>query len=56
MCDFISNTNIVKTISSAIKDHIVNHVIPANMLDENTKYFINPSGSFVVGGPLGDAG
>jgi S-adenosylmethionine synthetase len=43
-----------------IKDIIMNEVIkpsiPAEMLDENTKYLINPSGSFVVGGSFGDSG
>ena len=37
-------------------EHIITPVIPAEMLDENTKYFINPTGRFVVGGPMGDAG
>ena len=31
-------------------------MVPANLLDENTKYYINPSGRFVIGGPVGDAG
>ena len=35
---------------------IVNPVVPAELLDENTHYFVNPTGSFVVGGPQGDAG
>ena len=39
-----------------IKSEIVEKVIPADMLDENTKYFIQPSGRFVIGGPQGDAG
>ncbi|GMM56652.1 methionine adenosyltransferase [Maudiozyma humilis] len=39
-----------------IKSEIIEKVIPADMLDENTKYFIQPSGRFVIGGPQGDAG
>lgn len=36
--------------------HVINPVIPKSLLDENTKYYINPSGKFVTGGPQGDAG
>mgnify|MGYP003362334171 FL=1 len=39
-----------------LKSEIIEKVIPADMLDENTKYFIQPSGRFVIGGPQGDAG
>ena len=35
---------------------VVKHVIPSELLDENTKYFINPPGRFVIGGPQGDSG
>ncbi|MFR3787299.1 methionine adenosyltransferase [Agathobaculum desmolans] len=37
-------------------EQVVRQVIPAALLDENTKYFINPTGRFVVGGPQGDSG
>lgn len=37
-------------------EHVVRKVVPANLLDEKTKYFINPTGRFVIGGPQGDAG
>ena len=43
-------------IERQIKELVINQVIPANLLDENTKYFINPTGRFVIGGPMGDAG
>lgn len=36
--------------------HVIRAVIPGNMLDENTKYFVNPTGRFVIGGPAGDSG
>ena len=39
-----------------IKEHVINKIIPHNLLDEKTKYFINPTGRFVIGGPLGDSG
>jgi len=44
------------TLSEAIVEEVVKKVIPARMLDENTQYFINTTGRFVVGGPLGDCG
>ena len=39
-----------------IKEKVINAVITPKLLDENTKYFINPTGRFVIGGPLGDTG
>ena len=39
-----------------IKEKVINAIIPKDLLDENTKYFINPTGRFVIGGPLGDTG
>ncbi len=46
----------VETIARDLKEHVINAIIPANLLDENTKYFINPTGRFVIGGPQGDTG
>ncbi|KAL6933524.1 S-adenosylmethionine synthase 1 [Hanseniaspora guilliermondii] len=43
-------------LRSEIKEKIVKKVCPADLLDENTKYYIQPSGRFVIGGPQGDAG
>ena len=39
-----------------IKEYVFDPVLPAAMIDENTKFFINPTGRFVIGGPQGDAG
>ena len=39
-----------------LMEHVIKSVIPAELLDEETKYFINPTGRFVVGGPQGDSG
>ena len=50
--DNVSN----ETIKNDIMKHVIEPVIPKNMLDENTKYYINPSGKFIIGGPEADAG
>ncbi|KAL6942724.1 methionine adenosyltransferase sam1 [Hanseniaspora osmophila] len=43
-------------LRSKLQTEIINKVIPQDMLDEKTKYYIQPSGRFVIGGPQGDAG
>lgn len=43
-------------IRKDLMEHVIKAVIPAELLDENTKYFINPTGRFVIGGPQGDSG
>ena len=45
-----------QTIRRDIIEHVIKSVAPAHMLDEHTKFFINPTGRFVIGGPQGDAG
>ena len=46
----------MKTLRKDIKEKVINAIVPEKLLDENTKYYINPTGRFVIGGPLGDSG
>ena len=46
----------IDTIRRDVMEKVIKPVIPAELLDDNTKYHINPTGRFVVGGPMGDAG
>ena len=43
-------------IRNDLIDNVIRPIIPAELLDENTKYFVNPTGRFVIGGPAGDSG
>lgn len=45
-----------KDLREAIMECVIKPVIPANLIDSSTKFFINPTGRFVVGGPVGDSG
>ncbi len=44
------------TLEADIYEHIIKPAIPSHLIDEHTKYFINPTGRFVIGGPMGDTG
>ena len=46
----------LKDLQQAVRKHVIDPVLPAAMVDKNTKYHINPTGRFVTGGPMGDAG
>ena len=43
-------------IKADLLEHVVKPIVPAELLDENTKYYVNPTGRFVIGGPHGDSG
>lgn len=43
-------------IYASIKQHVIDYTIPSQLMDENTKILINPTGKFVIGGPAGDSG
>ena len=45
-----------ETIEKDVLEHVIRPVVPANMLDDKTLYYINPTGRFVIGGPQGDCG
>ena len=46
----------IEELRKEVKEKIIFKVIPKKLIDENTKYYINPTGRFVIGGPLGDSG
>lgn len=54
--DFDQEKAMLQKINDDIKSILIPRVIPAELLDDNTKYHINPTGKFVIGGPHGDAG
>lgn len=46
----------LETLKKDMKEKVIGEIVPKELLDENTKYYINPTGRFVIGGPLGDSG
>src|SRR5574337_1331509 len=50
--DTVSN----RDLHEAVMNEVIQHVIPEAMIDKRTKFHINPTGRFVIGGPMGDAG
>jgi len=46
----------LETLRKDIKEKVIKETVPEELLDDNTKYYINPTGRFVIGGPLGDSG
>jgi S-adenosylmethionine synthetase len=45
-----------KQIEEGVMEEVIRKTVPSHLIDKNTKYFINPTGRFVIGGPMGDAG
>lgn len=45
-----------KQIEEAIMEEVIKKTVPSHLIDKNTKFFINPTGRFVIGGPMGDCG
>ena len=45
-----------ETLRRDVMEKVIKHIIPSELLDDETKYYINPTGRFVIGGPQGDAG
>ena len=46
----------LEVLRKDIKKYVINKIVPNNLLDKDTKYYINPTGRFVIGGPYGDSG
>ena len=46
----------IPTIKNDLIENVINPIIPENLIDENTKILVNPTGRFVIGGPVGDSG
>lgn len=46
----------IEAVRDAVMENVIKAVLPADLLDENTRYYINPTGRFVIGGPQGDTG
>ena len=46
----------IETLRREIIEHVIRHTLPAELLEAETKFFVNPTGRFVVGGPVGDSG
>lgn len=46
----------LKQVQEGVREEVINKIIPAHLIDNKTKFFINPTGNFVIGGPMGDCG
>lgn len=46
----------LKMIQEGIREEVINKIVPSHLIDNKTKFYINPTGRFVIGGPMGDAG
>ena len=46
----------LKDVQEGIREEVINKIVPSELIDNETKFFINPTGKFVIGGPMGDCG
>lgn len=46
----------LKDVQAGIREEVINKIVPSHLIDNQTKFFINPTGKFVIGGPMGDCG
>ncbi len=46
----------LKNLQEGIREEVINKIVPAHLIDNNTNFYINPTGRFVIGGPMGDCG
>lgn len=46
----------LKQVQEGVREEVINKIVPSHLIDNNTKFFINPTGKFVIGGPMGDCG
>ncbi len=46
----------LKDVQDGIREEVINKIVPSELIDNKTKFFINPTGKFVIGGPMGDCG
>lgn len=51
-----SESMTLKQVQELVREEVINKVVPAHLIDNNTNIFINPTGKFVIGGPMGDCG
>ena len=56
VCDQIADAISENELHTAIIDEVIARALPADMLDKNTRIFVNPTGRFLIGGPAGDSG
>ncbi|PIP91074.1 MAG: methionine adenosyltransferase, partial [Bdellovibrionales bacterium CG12_big_fil_rev_8_21_14_0_65_38_15] len=46
----------LKQVQEGVREEVINKIVPSHLIDNKTKFFINPTGNFVIGGPMGDCG
>ncbi len=46
----------LKEVQQVLREEVINKIVPSNLIDNNTNFYLNPTGKFVIGGPMGDCG